>query len=232
MGKFKFKLGEINVGDTSQQNTIKSTVTDVDPETGSITWDIEYKKDIKNIISNFQMLRKNFKNLFQTPQYKKDQTLINLYKDTNLIFNKFRTHIRNNYAEEYSNIKEISSTGNGASFSGGDGEQYMSKKISNPQKYTYKLGYKLVPKKIKGSGLEVKQLWEEDTDKAQIFQKKRIEAFDEIQNKIKEINGLLDITKSDTIKYYKIHPESYSVVYSTDLILDYINDIETLLNKI
>jgi hypothetical protein len=232
MKKFKFKIKEINIGDITQQDGVKSTVTNIDPETGSITWDIEYKEDINKIIEDFQILKKDFKNILSNSKFKKDQNLKNIYNELSLSFNKFRTYIRNNYPNEYSNIKETSMTGGGATFNSGEGEQYMSKKSFTPQKYLYKLGYKPVPKKIKGSGLEVKQLWEEDTDKAQTFQKKRIEAFNEIQNKIKEINESLDIAKYDTIEYYKNNPKSYSVVYSTDLILDYINDIETLLNKI
>jgi hypothetical protein len=38
MGNLKYKLKEIEVGDTDVQNGRKSTVTSIDPETGAITW--------------------------------------------------------------------------------------------------------------------------------------------------------------------------------------------------
>jgi ATP-dependent Lon protease len=63
-------------------------------------------------------------------------------------------------------LKEISATNQGgASFSAGSGETYATpfafSKSSEPPKYYYKLGYKPVPNKIKGSGLQVKKLFEE-----------------------------------------------------------------------
>mgnify|MGYP007090488874 CR=1 FL=1 len=57
----------------------------------------------------------------------------------------------------------------GSSFSAGSGETYATpfafSKTSKPPKYYYKLGYKPVPNKIKGSSLQVKQLWEEEKEK-------------------------------------------------------------------
>ena len=37
--------------------------------------------------------------------------------------------------------------------------------------------------------------------------------------------------KDETIAYYQDKPESYSVVYATDLILDYLKDIDKLLKQ-
>ena len=37
--------------------------------------------------------------------------------------------------------------------------------------------------------------------------------------------------KDETIAYYNENPGSYTVVTPTDLIMDYLNDIEELLNK-
>ena len=41
----------------------------------------------------------------------------------------------------------------------------------------------------------------------------------------------IDRAKDETIAYYKENPQSYSVVVPTDLIMEYLNDIEELLNK-
>ena len=69
-------------------------------------------------------------------------------------------------------------------------------------------------------------------DKLEQFQEERIQAFDKIEDRLKTLVKSLRQAKIETIKYYRqIEPKSYSVVYGTDLINDYINDIETLLKK-
>ena len=67
---------------------------------------------------------------------------------------------------------------------------------------------------------------DEQEDSLEQFQQKRIDAFDELE----DVKKLLRQAKIATIKYYRQdEPKSYSVVYGTDLIKDYIKDIETLL---
>ncbi len=63
------------------------------------------------------------------------------------------------------------------------------------------------------------------------FQEKRIAAFSEIEKRLNALYPKLDKAKDETIAYYKEKPESYAVVYPTDLVLDYIKDIEDLLNQ-
>jgi len=72
----------------------------------------------------------------------------------------------------------------------------------------------------------------EDEDKLEKFQQGRIDAFDEIENKLDDLKKIIRQAKIETVKYYRQdEPKSYSVVYGTDLIKDYIKDIETLLEK-
>ena len=69
-------------------------------------------------------------------------------------------------------------------------------------------------------------------DKLSQFQEERIQAFDKIEDRLENLVKSLRQAKIETIKYYRqVEPKSYSVVYGTDLINDYINDIETLLKK-
>jgi len=63
------------------------------------------------------------------------------------------------------------------------------------------------------------------------FQEKRIAAFQEIEKRLNALYPKLDKAKDETIAYYQEKPESYSVVKPTDLVLDYIKDIEDLLNQ-
>ena len=97
----------------------------------------------------------------------------------------------------------------------------------NNSVYTKEFGYKLVPKKIKGSGLEVKQLFE--AEGAEEFQGKRIKAFDRIEQEMNDIYKMLSNAKNETSEYYNDNPSSYSVLKPTDLVLDYIKDIKDLL---
>lgn len=61
------------------------------------------------------------------------------------------------------------------------------------------------------------------------FQDERIMAFDSLEARLEDIQKLLRQGKIETITYYRENPTSYSVVKGTDLINDYINDIEILL---
>jgi hypothetical protein len=136
-------------------------------------------------------------------------------------------------------LKETSATSQGgASFSPGAGEQYATPRAFNKNKnakgaatkYYYKLGYKPVPNKIKGSGLEVKQLFEvEPVNEMNNFQQERIAAFDDIETSLNAIYPLVSNAKNETVEYYNEHPGSYDIFKSTEMILDYLKNIETLL---
>ena len=54
MGNFKYKLKELEVGDVEYNKGTKSTVTDIDPETGRITWDIEQTPDFTSVFKNLK----------------------------------------------------------------------------------------------------------------------------------------------------------------------------------
>lgn len=130
-------------------------------------------------------------------------------------------------------VEETNTTGGGgASFTSGEGMNYATPKAFNTKKggmYTKKWGYKLVPSKIKGSGLEVKQLFEAETAKE--FHEARIKAFDQIEDELNSIGTMLSNAKNETVDFYNDNPSSTDVVYGTDTILDYIKDIKDLLNQ-
>jgi len=75
------------------------------------------------------------------------------------------------------------------------------------------------------------RLVKEQENKAKKFQKERIRAFEEIENKLNGLKKLLRQGKIDTIKYYRENPNSFGVVVGTDLIIDYFKDIYTLLEN-
>jgi len=69
----------------------------------------------------------------------------------------------------------------------------------------------------------------ENEDKASKFHEERIEAFDKLEARFEDIKKAIKLGKIETIKYYRDNPNSFSVVIGTDMINDYFNDIETLL---
>ena len=71
----------------------------------------------------------------------------------------------------------------------------------------------------------------ENEDKASKFHTERIEAFDKLEARFEDIKKSIKLAKIKTIKYYRDNPESFAVVIGTDMIDDYFNDIETLLQQ-
>jgi PHP family Zn ribbon phosphoesterase len=138
-------------------------------------------------------------------------------------------------------LKEMSATGTGgASFTAGQGEGYAtpaafaSKTNSKGTKniYYYKLGFKPVPDKIKGSGLQVKQLWEEDTlNEVNEFQQKRLDALEEIEKLMNEINPLISNAKNETIELYSGNAGSYDITKPIEMVKSYLQDIKQLLSE-
>ena len=122
----------------------------------------------------------------------------------------------------------------------GEGIGYMtpnafSKNKKSNNTYKYKLGSPFntpVPKKIKGAGTIVKQLFEkEELTEYSDFQQKRINIFDDVEEKINSISPLLSNAKNETAQYYNENPGSYAIVYSTDMVNELLDDITKLLKQ-
>ena len=217
----------------------------IDKETGKIGHDIIKLASFGDALKKMSDAVKSLKQLMGTADARNDQNIQTVADELKNVFNKYRTHLRKNYPDQYNQIKntleEISTTGGGAgasSFTPGTGMQYATPnafsgkkkgKYSDGGMYTKKFGYKLVPNKIKGSGLEVKNLFEAETSDS--YQKRRIAAFDEIEQQLNDVYKLLSNAKNETVQYYTDNPSSYAVVKPTDLVIDYIKDIKDLLGK-
>jgi hypothetical protein len=63
------------------------------------------------------------------------------------------------------------------------------------------------------------------------FHQERIQAFEDIKNKLNQLYPLLDTAKKETIDYYNQNNKSYEIVYPTDLVNDYIDDIIELIES-
>jgi hypothetical protein len=98
--------------------------------------------------------------------------------------------------------------------------------------YVKQFKYKLVPKKIKGSGLEVKQLWEDDTlNEMNDVQKRRIASLDEIEKLMNEIQPLVSNAKNETIELYGGNAGSYDINKPIEIVLSYLKEIKQLLSE-
>jgi hypothetical protein len=50
-------------------------------------------------------------------------------------------------------------------------------------------------------------------------------AFDAIEDKLNQLVPMMQQAKHKTVDYYRENPESYSIVYGTDLAQDYLDDL-------
>jgi hypothetical protein len=277
MGKLKYKLKEApqppaikgaKVGDVKISGGIKSTVTNIDPETGRISWDVDYIPNVEKLVNDVNQLTNTSKDV--AVKTKDDPKFRDIYNDAKLLRNKIRTHVRNNYPEEYRKavgvaeeiVDEISTSASGGSYltpyafrlKGSKPNDKAYKEVEEgigahlgpgptasedgvkDNAYVKQFKYKLVPKDKqgnyvqKGSGLEVKNLFKEEAGQTpKQFHQERMSGFDRVGDLLGQINPLLNDAKRETEEFYKENPESYGVVYGTDLVVDYLNDILDIL---
>ena len=371
---YRFKLKEIEVGDTEIRGGKKSTVTDIDPETGAISWDIADAADFSSTYKALQKAKDFLDTLEKEGKAKDDTTIDKFSEQIADLFNEFRTHVRKEYPKEYERVSRLKETAlsdkliepfdkalksgeigltknkelidkitqlmkglkeghgldqgdldylqfiadkhpddtklekiikfltksnilvdktkdlskgkeveeglfdkkldssiatilkkeisdilkknpnfkpidiarvlnpkdpellltrfnfvNEEDVEEGEGMGYLTPRAFGKMKnnvYTSQYGYKLVPKKIKGSGLEVKQLFEYSD-----FQEGRISGFDKVEEKVNAISTLLSNAKNETVKFYNENPGSYAVVYSTDMVNELLDDIAEMLKQ-
>jgi len=174
------------IGDTQVSGGIQTTVTNIDPETGQITWDVDYTADYKRLFKEITQLMNTAKEVADATG---EAFFMDHYNDIRKRRNELRTYLRNNKEAEYERIKgmnEMSGAGGAASFAVGAGAQYATpfafkktkKKVdeANPgaslgkgpkatekgvqDNYYYKLGWKPVAPPHSTKGVEVKYLWE------------------------------------------------------------------------
>jgi len=288
---YRFKLKEIEVGDTEIRGGKKSTVSAIDDATGRIEWDIVDAADFSSVYKALSKANDFLSTLEKEGKAKDDVVIDGFAEDIAKLFNAFRTHVRKAYPKEYERVSRLKEeeveegTFHGpreiAIYDGPDGETYIEKRglgyygynnsfdfeaedkaelkhklnswgyrlvagsidegegigyltpnaFGKKKKniYTSQYGYKLVPKKVKGSGMIVKQLFEK-TDRNE-FQTKRIVAFDEVEERFNNISKLISNAKNETARYYSENPGSYEVIYSTDYIFELLEEIEAKLTN-
>ena len=97
---YKYKLKEIEVGDTEIRGGKKSTVTDIDPETGAITWDVADTADFSSTYKALEQAKDFLDTLEKTGESKDDAAIDQFAEEIANLFNSFRSHVRKNYPEQ------------------------------------------------------------------------------------------------------------------------------------
>ena len=131
MGEFKYKLKEREVGDTSVTKGIKSTVSNINPETGQISWDIEYIPAFDSVYKEFDDLRKVISQLDQKTD---DAVVDDIASKIRAEFNRYRTHIRKNYPEAYKKFQIGEYKGTGKSHKGRKEPKHNQESTSDVKK--------------------------------------------------------------------------------------------------
>ena len=130
---YRFRLKEIEVGDTEVRKGVKTTVSDIDPETGAVTYDVENVADFSSTYKELEQAKKFLRDLEQTGKAKDDTTLDKLADELSSIFNKFRTHIRKNYPEEYERVLRLKEA---LSIAGKKVKKINKNNSDNPEDFT------------------------------------------------------------------------------------------------
>lgn len=139
----------------AEERGFKTKLQSTDPETGQMTWSVEYTANFDELYKEVSQLLDDAKGVATKT---KDPFFKDYYEDVRKLRNRLRTYLRNEYPQEYARMKgvsETSMTGGGASggtFTPGEGAQYATpyafnkdkKAKGSASKYYYKLGFKPV----------------------------------------------------------------------------------------
>ena len=95
-----FKVGQVSFSD---DGTTKSTVTNIDKETGAIKWEITQLPGFDKLMEELNDALDTSKRVFQ--KTKADNKWREIYEDIRSVRNKARTHLRNEYPEEFKRMR-------------------------------------------------------------------------------------------------------------------------------
>ena len=101
--KSRFEVGQVTISD---DGTSKSTITDIDPETGAVKWEITQLPGFDKLYDDLDELVSTAKRTYV--KTKDDKKFRDFYDEIRVIRNKVRTHLRNEYPDQYKRITRIS----------------------------------------------------------------------------------------------------------------------------
>ena len=199
--------------------------------------------DLKTIFNNFRShLRKYYPDQYEAIKNKLDEISTIASNSgftsggegenyaTPFAFSKTKSTKGNYGAYTQAGFKKVTE-GPGATF--GPGPKAGPEGVTK-NKYVTDFKYKLVKNPLKEADTNVEQYLQDlsvvnpDNKK---FIASRLMGFDEVETKLNQLLPLLQQAKHETMDYYRQNPESFSIVYGTDLANDYLNDLIELFKK-
>ena len=199
--------------------------------------------DLKTIFNNFRShLRKYYPDQYEAIKNKLDEISTIASNSgftsggegenyaTPFAFSKTKSTKGNYGAYTQAGFKKVTE-GPGATF--GPGPKAGPEGVTK-NKYVTDFKYKLVKNPLKEADTNVEQYLQDlnvvnpDNKK---FIASRLMGFDEVETKLNQLLPLLQQAKHETMDYYRQTPESFSIVYGTDLANDYLNDLIELFKK-
>jgi len=97
--KDEFVVGRVNI---SKDGKFKSTITDIDPVTGGITWKEDIMPSYEKLFGDLTDVVSVAKSVYV--KSKDDVKWREIYEEIRAVRNKTRTHLRNEYPEVYSRM--------------------------------------------------------------------------------------------------------------------------------
>ena len=111
----------------------------IDPETGKDTSDVVYEKSMSNMFKDLYAEAQDFKILAE--ENLDDLVIYKMSEELTEMVNDFRTHLKNNYPDEYKKLEEddldentLGGAGSGASFNAGNSMGYTTPKSFNKKR--------------------------------------------------------------------------------------------------
>ena len=101
LAKFANKKNRLKLGDTSVKDGVKYTVSDIDKNTGAIEWKVDYIPNFEKVFNEFKELRSFLNTLAKKTD---DEKIDNINDDVRTLFNRYRTHVRNEYPDAYKRV--------------------------------------------------------------------------------------------------------------------------------
>ena len=143
----KYKIKEFEIGDVKVADGVKSTVTDIDSTTGAISWSIAQVPNIDRLLDESEDLVATAKGVYT--KVKDDKKFLDIYQQAKSLRNVIRTHVRNNYPEEYKKSRGVN-----------EAPAFQWRKANSPAGDTLK---DLVPRKVGTSTVQEDDINEESS---------------------------------------------------------------------
>ena len=101
LAKFADKKNKLKIGDVDVKDGVKYTVSDIDKTTGAIQWKVDYIPNFEKVFNEFKELRSFLNTLAKKTD---DEKIDSINDDIRTLFNRYRTHVRNEYPDAYKRV--------------------------------------------------------------------------------------------------------------------------------